>query len=143
MFILSSTPTFFMFSLASAILSSSLSIVSIFPPSFKYSEKHIAEYPTAVPISSIFSGLFSVKYLSITSNVSSIIIGICLSSAYSFIFSSSSLFILLFPLIYYLNSYKLDINYNTKCPILASFIKKSNFLCKIACFDKLCNFFII
>jgi len=30
----------------------------------------------------------------------------------------------------------LDINYNTKCPILASFIKRSNFLCK---FIQLCT----
>ena len=44
----------------------------------KYLEKHIAEYPTAVPISNILLGLLAFKRFPITSNVSSIIIGICL-----------------------------------------------------------------
>ena len=75
-FILSSTPTFLIFFLASSILFSSLSIVSIFPLSAKNSEKHIAEYPTAVPISNILCGGLFFSSFSITSNVSSIIIGI-------------------------------------------------------------------
>ena len=39
-------------------------------------KKHIAEYPTAVPISNILLTLFDSRVLEITSNVSSIIIGI-------------------------------------------------------------------
>ena len=95
MFIFSSTSAFFMFSFASAILCSSLSIVSIVPFSAKNSVKHIAEYPTAVPISNIFSGFSCFKFSSITYSVSSIIIGIWSSNAFRFIFSSSFLFILL------------------------------------------------
>ena len=55
-------------------------------------KKQIAEYPTAVPISNILSGFLSFSIYAITSNVSSIIIGIWSANAFSFI--SSNIFIL-------------------------------------------------
>ena len=61
-FIFSSTFAFFIFSFACSTLSSSRSIVSIFPSFAKYLVKHIAEYPTAVPISKIFLVFFLLKY---------------------------------------------------------------------------------